>query len=92
MNDFLSFRKMITPIVIQVVFWIGVVLCVIGGLVGIIAGAVSHDGGGQQVLAGLITLLLGPLFVRIYCEVLMVFFKMNDSLTEIRNNTAKPPL
>ena len=33
MEDFLKFKRMITPIIIQILFWIGVVLCVIGGLV-----------------------------------------------------------
>jgi len=88
MNDFLTFRKMITPIIIQVIFWIGVVLCVLGGLGAMIAGAAAEYGGGGQVLGGLFLLVLGPLCVRIYCELLILLFRMNDTLTEIKNNTA----
>ena len=84
MNEFLSFRKMITPILIQVIFWIGVALCVIAGLIGIIGGARADFGGGTQVLEGLLTLLLGPLFVRIYCELLIVIFRIHEELVAIR--------
>ncbi|HNR30817.1 MAG TPA: DUF4282 domain-containing protein [Candidatus Hydrogenedentes bacterium] len=76
MEDFLSFRKMLTPIIIQVVFWIGVVVCVIGGLGAIIAGS---------GVAGLFMLVLGPVLVRIYAELLILLFKMNDTLTDIKN-------
>lgn len=80
MREFLSFRKMVTPILIQVFFWIGVVGTVVSGL-GLIIGG--------QGLAGLLFLLLGPLFVRVYCEILILFFRMNETLTEIKNNTQR---
>ena len=79
MNDFLAFRKMITPVIIQILFWIGVVGCVISGLVAIASGQVG----------GVIILLLGPVFVRIYCELLIVVFRMFDALQEIVKNTSK---
>ena len=33
MGDFLKFRKMITPVIIQILFWIGAAGMVIAGLV-----------------------------------------------------------
>lgn len=89
MNDFLTFRKMITPVFIQIIFWIGVVLCVISGLTLMIAGAGSNYGGGGQILTGLVTLFVGPLFVRVYCEILILFFRMNETLNDIRNEISK---
>lgn len=80
MREFLSFRRMITPILIQVIFWIGVVVTVVGGL-GLIIGG--------QGFEGLLLLLLGPLFVRVYCEILILLFRMNETLTEIKNNTQR---
>ena len=77
MGDFLAFRKMLTPILIQVVFWVGVLACVIVGLTRI----------GSQPLIGFLILVVGPLAVRIYCELLMVIFTINDSLVEIRKNS-----
>ncbi len=88
MKDFLTFRKMITPMVIQIIFWIGIAACIIMGLSGIIGGAIMRGGAGA-VLIGLFTLLIGPLMVRIYCELLIIFFRMNESLDEIKNNTAQ---
>lgn len=38
MQDFLKFKKMITPIIIQILFWIGALACVIGGLVLVLQG------------------------------------------------------
>jgi len=39
------------------------------------------------VVAGLLLLILGPLLVRIYFEILMIIFRINSTLTDIRNNT-----
>ena len=86
MKDFLNFKKMVTPVIIQILFWIGVVVSVIGGLISIIGGAVSDYGGGAMVFMGLLYIFLGPLVVRIYCELLIVVFSINDTLTEIKNS------
>jgi hypothetical protein len=83
--DFLSFRRMISPIVIQVFFWLGTVACVLSGLGTMLAtrsyGGVSTHG----VVTGLAIIVLGPLMIRIWCEVVIVFFRMNETLTDIRN-------
>ena len=82
MNEFLSFRKMITPIVIQVLFWLGVAVCVIGAIVQI---------GQKMVLQGLLLLIVGPFIVRIYCELLIVVFKILEGISEIAANTRQAP-
>lgn len=87
MNDFLSFRKMITPVIIQIIFWIGVVGFIVLGFVMIGIGASLPWGGGTSILSGIACILLGPIGVRIYCEILILFFRMNETLTEIKNNT-----
>lgn len=85
MEDFLNFKKMLTPIIIKILFWIGIVLVVLGGLLAIINGATSDYGGGAQVLMGLLLIVLGPIAVRVYCELLIIIFSVNDTLTEIKN-------
>ena len=87
-SDFLSFRKMITPIIIQIIFWIGVAVSVITGLGTIIAG-IGDYGGGLAVLGGLATIIFGPIVVRIYCELLILYFRMNETLTDISNKLDK---
>ncbi len=83
MNDFLSFRTMITPIIIQIVFWIGVALCFIFGLALLVVGSTYYGGGGP--VWGLLVILFGPVLVRIYCEVFIILFRINETLTEIKH-------
>ncbi len=85
MRDFLTFRTMLTPIIIQVVFWVGSTIAVLVGLFFLLEGARAQYGGGPFVLWGLLLLLFGPLLTRLYCEILIVFFRINDTLTEIKH-------
>lgn len=89
MDDFLKFRKMITPVIIQVLFWIGVAGSVIGALVVMAMSFGRYGGGAGQFLGGLLMLVLGPVVVRIYCELLILLFRINETLTEIKNGLAK---
>ena len=76
MGDFLSFRRMITPVFIQVVFWLGL----FGNLV---ASIVLMSRGGSKVLIGFLLLLFGSLMVRVYCELIILLFRIYDSLKNI---------
>lgn len=89
MQDFLTFRKMITPVVIQIVFWVGVSVCAVSGLLGLIEAVRADSASG--ILLSLLWLVLGPVLVRIYCEVIIIFFRIYDVLQEIRQNTARAP-
>lgn len=86
-NDYLAFRRMITPVMIQIIFWIGAVLSSMAGIFMMISSIRLNNGGG--ILLGFFTMLLGPIAVRIYCELLIVFFRMNETLTEIRNDLTR---
>ena len=85
MEDFLKFKKMITPIIIQILFWIGAVGSILLGLISIVGGADAQYGGGGMMFVGLMWILLGPIVARIYCELLIVIFSINDTLTEVKN-------
>jgi hypothetical protein len=87
MNDFFSFRTMITPIIIQILFWVGVAACVVMGIGYMVIG--SRYYGGAAPLYGLMILIFGPLAVRIYCEILIIFFRINETLTEIKHTLEK---
>ncbi len=56
MDDFLKFRKMITPVIIQVLFWVGVAGTVIAALVVMAMSFGSYGGGAAQFLGGLVML------------------------------------
>jgi len=72
-RDFVSFRKFITPQVMPVVFWIGVAIAVIMGIITVVEGVLA--GSARLVFLGLVSLFLGPLFVRILCELVLTFFR-----------------
>jgi len=124
MTDFFAFRKMITPTIIQIAFWIGVVATVISGIGMIVAGFVSfaqfnqensqinglmgNNGGLQMspvspafpffpsltggflIVTGIVQMIVGPILVRVGCELVMLFFKIYDTLVEIRDRPATP--
>jgi len=75
MKDFLAFKKMITPIFIQIIFFIGVIACIVGGIAS----------WGDSPIKGILIILIGPIAVRIYCEIIIVIFSINDTLTQTRN-------
>ena len=85
MKDFLAFRTMLTPIIIQAVFWVGVAVCVIAGMFYILTGVGQYTDG-PNVVKGVLLLFLGPIGVRIYCEILIIFFRINETLTEIKHS------
>lgn len=87
--DFLLFRTMIAPLIIQIVFWVGVLSCVLAGFVFLVI-AIGEIINGRQVMDGVVrafaalaVILVGPLVVRIYCELLILFFRIYDTLREI---------
>lgn len=74
-RDFLFFDKMLTPKVITFIYWLLLVAVVIGGVIYMF----------RNFLVGLVALVCGLIGVRIWCELAMVFFKMNEALQEMRN-------
>ena len=82
MGDFLKFETMMTPFVIQVIFWIAVVILVILGILQIIQGD-------SAIWTGLATIIVGPILARIYCEIIIIFFRINDHLRAIQHNTQR---
>jgi hypothetical protein len=85
MDEYLTFRRLITPSLVQLVFWLGLVFIVIIGL-----GTMFT----WSFWQGLAILVLGPLVLRIYCEIVIVLFRINNTLTDIldhqRETTARP--
>ena len=96
MRDFLTFRRMITPIIIQIVFWLGVIGCVIAGIGMMLSASATSSllpqmpgpAQGFQIVGGLGLIVFGPLVCRIYCELLILLFRMNESLTDIKRGLA----
>ncbi len=80
LKDFLLFRRMLMPILLQILFWLAVVVSLVTALVDFFHG---------EWLIGIQILILGPILSRVFCEFLILFFRMNESLTDIRNMMRK---
>jgi hypothetical protein len=91
MKDFLLFRRMVTPYIIMFIFWLAIILLILVMAVGTVVVLGQEDN--QNAILGLciawpIGLPLGILVIRIYCELLILFFRMNETLTDIKNTLA----
>ena len=91
MSDFLSFRRMLTPAIIQVIFWIWLGLVWLGALFG---GIALMSQGGAAILGGLLYFaiagVVGSIAVRVICEVIILGFQIHSELVAIRTGSAVP--
>jgi hypothetical protein len=75
MKEFLSYKTMITPGIVKVLSYIGMVIALVMGLIGIAV----------EPLMGIGTAILGPVAVRIYAELMLVIFEINDNLKKLND-------
>ena len=82
LKDFLCFRRMVAPALIQALWWLGTLGCIAAGVI-----AMTRVGqyGAAAALAGAGLLVAGPLVVRLCCEFLILFFRVNETLTDVKN-------
>lgn len=76
MKDVFFFNTMLTPKIIILVYWLLLLSAIASGL-GIMFAGDSFFGGLGAAIGGVIG-------ARILCELLIVMFKMNEALQEIR--------
>ena len=74
-KDLLFFDKMFMPKVITFIYWLLLLGCVIGGIVTMFS----------AFFTGLAVLVGGAILSRLYSELIMVLFKINESLAVIRD-------
>ena len=88
-NDLFQWERFITPSIIKIFYWLAVGVVCLYGLVGVVTSLSLML---SSVIAGLITLIaslvgvaVGVIFVRIICEFILIVFRMNEHLGAIRN-------
>jgi len=74
MQDLLGFEKMVTPIIIRILYFLG--------LLGVLAAAVMSLFQGR-FLAAIGILVFGAIMVRVYSELLILLFRIHDNLVSI---------
>ena len=80
MKDLLVFEDMLTPKIITVVYWIALFAVVMSGLFTIFAGP---SGFLVNLVTGLLIIVFGGLLMRIYCELMIVLFKINENVKKL---------
>ena len=79
MKSFINFEYMITPGILKILCYIGMVVCVVMGLFAFFSGA------SDALTAGISLIVLGPIACRIYTELLLVIFEIHKTLKEIKD-------
>ena len=85
-KSFMQFDKMVTPVFIKIIFYIGLVVSLIISFALIGSGLNAYYGGGLLVFLGIISLVILPILVRVHCELLIVFFKIHETLVDIKED------
>lgn len=83
MRDVFFFDHMLTPKVITFVYWLLLLGVVASGLATMFGGYGGFTVG--KFFYGLFVMVGGAVAARIWCELLIVLFKMNEALQDIRS-------
>jgi len=75
MKAFLNYEYMITPGVLKILSYIAMVVVVVMGVFALAADTVT----------GVSMIVLGPIAVRIYAELMLVIFEVHNELKKIAN-------
>ncbi|MBV7433719.1 DUF4282 domain-containing protein [Cardiobacteriaceae bacterium TAE3-ERU3] len=88
LKSLFTFDKFITPRAIVVLYWLIIIFSVLGGIGLMFSGMGSRYGGGftfAGFLSGLFSIILGIIMARVWCELIMIFFRINENLEAIRD-------
>lgn len=80
MKDIFFFDSMLTPKIITFVYWLMLFAALVSGLGAIFSG---YGGFFGNLFAGLGIIIGGAIGARIWCELLIVLFKIHDNLKKI---------
>ena len=74
MQDLLGFDKMVTPIIIRILYFLGLLGVLVMTVVSLFQG---------RILAAIGILVFGAIMVRVYSELLILLFRIHDNLVSI---------
>jgi len=86
MKSILFFDNMLTPKIINFVYWLLLLSVIVGGLGSMFGGYGGFTVG--KLFMGLLYVVGGAIAVRIWCELLIVLFKMNEALQALRQKSS----
>ena len=84
MNNLFTLDNMLTPKIVTVLYWLGLIAVVLTAL-SMLFGFAQYQFMGffQRLFFAVLTLIFGGLLVRVYSELLIVIFKIHENLKKI---------
>lgn len=82
-KSWLGFDEMITPKIITVIYWILMVLTILGSVISMFSGTIVN------FLLGLASLIFGVIGVRVGCELVILSFNIYKTLKKIADNQSQ---
>ncbi len=89
MRRFFRFEKMMTPVLVEVFFWLLTCVSILVGVAFIVRWGlefVTYGYGAEFILLGCLLCIVGPVIARIWAELVIVVFKIHETLVEIRDS------
>lgn len=83
MHKVLHFDSMLTPKIITLVYWL-----LLGGVLLSGLGTMFTQGGFSGLISGILVILFGAIAARIWCELLIVLFKIHENIKKIADKTS----
>ena len=81
LKDLLFFEKMITPMVVTYLYWLGILGSFISGLI-----IIFTDFSFGSLLSGIIFFVFGVICSRVFYELVIILFKIHEKLTVVADN------
>ena len=81
----LFFNEMLTPQIIRLAYWLCLLAIAWSGLGKMFAGGFS------SFLEGIVFIVMASILVRVGAELIILFFKLNENMEQVANNT-KPSI
>jgi len=94
--NYWNFEKLITKNAMTLIYIIGVFLLTVGGLAMLLVGLTTHYSNSitadylfYLMVFGVLVMTLGNLFWRIFCEIIIILFRINENLEVINQSLNK---
>ena len=80
----LFFNEMLTPQIIRLAYWLCLLAIIWTGL------GKMFSGGFPSFLEGIVFIAMASILARVGAELIILFFKLNESMEQVANNTNPP--
>lgn len=80
MRDFFTFREMVSTGIVQILYFVGMVILTVGGVA---AAIMYRESDPPLAQFGILAVLVGNLIWRLFCEGMIVIYRIHDALVSI---------